>query len=140
MTEPTTDNDRHEAAISQARAEMALAAKEQTLEIFGELLERLWERLIGLIGETATVAVFRSALLETSRDHFILQEIDIENSGIDLERLKKTLNALESSAIRSGLLAFTENVMTLLIDLTGGILLRKVEPLMQQFKEKLEQT
>jgi len=139
MTEST---DQHSAAsaLRQARADIVQESKQETLEIFRELLERLWERIVGLIGETASVAIFRSALLEASRDHALLQQIDIDPHGIRLDRLQQTLDALERSSIRAGLLAFTDNVMTLLIDLTGGILLRKVEPLLEQFKQKLDKT
>lgn len=136
----STGRESREAALHQVRAEMAQAGKQELLEIFGELLARLWERINSLIGETATIAVFRSALLEASRDHALLQEIEIDSSGISLERLKTTLDALDRSAVRAGLLAFTDNVMALLIDLTGEILLGKVEPLVQQFKQKLDKS
>lgn len=139
MTE-TTDEDRRKAARHQVQAEIAHESKQETLEIFSELLERLWERIAGLIGETAAVAVFRSALLEASRDNPLLQEIDIDNRGILLGRLKKNLDAWERNAVRSGLLAFTDSAIALLIDLTGEILLRKVEPLVEQFKQKLDET
>lgn len=139
MTESTGEDSR-EAALTQVRAQMALSGKQETLEIFGELLERLWERVIGLIGETATIAVFRSALNEASRDHPLLKEINIDSSGISLDRLKNTLEALDRTALRTAMLAFTENVMALLIDLTGEILLRKVEPIVEQFKQKLDNT
>lgn len=137
MTE-FTDEDSQQTTLRQAQAEMLEAGKQETLDIFSELLERLWERIVGLIGGTATVAVFRSALLEASRDHPLCQEINIDSGGICLDRLKKNLDALERTAVRAGLMAFTDNVMALLIDLTGGILLRKVEPLVQQLKQQLE--
>ncbi|GAC1462414.1 MAG: hypothetical protein NVS2B14_03210 [Chamaesiphon sp.] len=140
MNDESHGNDNHEAVFNLVRAEMAQVGKQETLEIFGELLDRLWERLILLIGETATVAVFHSALLEASREHPLLQEIDIENSGIGLNRFKETLDALDRNALRKGLLAFTDSVMALVIDLTGQILSRKMEPLVQQFKQKLENT
>lgn len=117
---------------------MAETGTQEVLEIFGELLTRLWERLVSLIGETATVAVFRSALLETSRNHPLLKEIEIDNNGLHLERLKKNLESPEHFEVRAGLLGLTDNVMALLIDLTGGILLSKVEPLIQQYKQKLD--
>ena len=139
MTE-STEQDKHEAALGQMRAEMAQAGKQEILEIFSELLDRLWERINSLIGETACVAVFRSALLETSRDHALLQDIEIHSSGISLDGLNTTLDGLDRSAVRTGLLAFTDNVMALLIDLTGEILLGKVEPLVQQFKQKLDKS
>lgn len=123
----------------QHSTQMAETVKQEVLEIFSELLTRLWERLVGLIGETATVAVFRSALLETSRDYPLVKGIRIENTGVYLEDLKKDLESPEHTEVRPGLLSLTDNVMALLIDLTGGILLSKVEPIVEQYKQKLNQ-
>lgn len=139
MTE-STEQGKHEAALRQMRAEMAQVGKQEILEIFSELLDRLWERINSLIGETACIAVFRSALLEASRDYALLQDIEITSSGICLDGLNKTLDGLDRSTVRAGLLALTDNVMALLIDLTGEILLGKVEPLVQQFKQKLDKS
>lgn len=114
--------------------------KQETLEIFGELLGRLWERVSTLIGETATVAVFRSALLEASHSYAFLHHIQIEHHGLCLEQLKEPSDTFDRTTLRSGLLEFTDCVMALLIDLTGEILLRKVEPLVQQYKQKLDKS
>jgi|GEM_PF-2597863 len=139
MTESTEQNSNAESLLP-LHSDIVQASKQETLAIFRELLERLWERIVGLIGETASVAIFRSALQEANHDHSLLQQIDIDHRGIHLERLQQTLDVLDRHALRAGLMAFTDNVMTLLIDLTGGILLRKVEPLLEQFKQKLDKT
>lgn len=138
MTE-STNADRHEAALRQVQAEMTQAGKREAVEIFAELLERLWERLNSLIGETATAAIFRSAVVEASRDRVWLEDVTIADGGISLDQLDDSLETIDRAALRAGLLALTDNVMTLLIDLTGEILLRKVEPLVEQFKQKLDE-
>lgn len=121
-------------------AKMDSAGKQETLNIFSQLLKRLWERIISLIGDTAAIAVFRSALLEASQDYSLLREIEIKNDGIHLEKLQNNLENIHGSQLRSGLVAFTDSVMTLLIDLTGGILSTKLEPLVQQLKETLQES
>lgn len=136
--EMTEDTDLREQALRQARAEMAGEVKQEIVDIFRELLERLWERLASLIGENSTAAIFRSALLEASRNYPFLQGINVGSAGIRMERLREDLAAQERAVLRAGLLTFTDSVVALLTDLTGNILVRKVAPLVQHFHEELK--
>lgn len=108
------------------------------VDSFREFVERLWARLASLVGETATAAIVRSAVLEAARAHPVLGGVHVDASGVQLDRLRENPDSLDSSALRAGFLAFAESAMSLMSDLTGDILARKVEPLVQQFKRQLE--
>ena len=115
------------------------AVKEEVVIIFRELLERLWNHLAGLIGETAVVAIFRSAEREVIHRYPFLGEMDVDEGGIRLDRLEALVRDMDRSAVRDGFLMFLNSVITLLTDLTGDILVRKVDLLIGQFRERLEE-
>jgi hypothetical protein len=131
--------DTREETTRQVQTEIEGEVKREIVNVFRELLERLWERLASLIGETATAAIFQSARREVARDYPFLNRVDIDESGVRLNHLQQDLSALERTTLRGGLLALSDGVVALLTDLTGDILVRKVQPLVQQFKQQLEE-
>ncbi len=117
---------------------MSESSIEAMTKIFDELMHCLWERLASLIGETATLAIFRSALLEATTQHPLLARVVLSEQGLNLDALATQTPPPDLSHLRQGLMQLTDNVLALLIDLTGEILLGKVNPLVQQYKQKLE--
>ena len=133
------DKDIREEALRQAQAEIAQEVKQEIVDIFRELLERLWARLASLVGETATMAIFRSALWETTGPYAFLKGTKVSENGLRLDCLQENLAALDRATIRAGLLAFIDSIVALITDLTGDILVRKVQPLVEQFNQQLEE-
>ena len=133
------ENDIREEALRQARAEMEEQVRQEIVNIFNEQLEGLWERLYPVIGETATAAVFHSAKREVTRDHPFMSGVEVDETGIHLARLRQDLTVLDQATIRAGILALMDNVIAILTALTGDILVRKVQPLVEQFRQNLEE-
>lgn len=100
---------------------------------------RLWERMVNLIGLSTTVAMFRSALIEAVREYPFLRGIEISQTGIDLQGLRLQLSNISYPPLRSGLICFTDEILAIITDLTGHILTRKVKPLIQDFRNQLEE-
>ena len=104
-------------------------------DIFRESLERLWSLLSSLIGNAATIAIFRSALFWATRDHPLLRGIEITRTGVRMDRLAGDSATTET---REGLLALVYSIVSLVEDLTGDILLSKLRPLVRQLEGRLE--
>ena len=111
----------------------------EILSIFEELLARLWARMVNLIGLSTTVAMFRSARIEAVREYPFLRGIEISQTGIDLQGLRLQLSDISYPALRSGLICFTDEILAIITDLTGHILTRKVKPMIQDFRNRLEE-
>lgn len=109
----------------------------EILSLFGDFFQKLWERLASMIGETATAAICRSAVVEAAREHAFLSDVEIGDAGIVLDRLREDPESPGRAELEGGLLVFVDAVMGLIIDLTGNILVRKVEPLVEQFRGRL---
>lgn len=131
--------DLRAAALRQARAEVDIDVKREIIDVFQELLERLWVRLVYLIGESNTAAIFHSALQEAGRTAPFLHKIGVEEQGIRMNELIEEASRLARSELRLALLAFTDSVVALLTDLTGDILVTKVAPLVQQLRSEIDE-
>lgn len=118
--------------------ETNLAIKSEIVDIFRELLQRLWKRLVGVIGEVPTATIFWGAMWETSRSYPFLTRINVDKEGVSVSSLMDDLNQIERSELRSGMLALVDNTVGLLTDMTGTILLGKVDPLVQEFKAQIK--
>ena len=118
--------------------ETRLAVKAEVVDIFSELLQSLWNRIVGVIGEAPTSTIFNGALWETSQKYAFLTGFSIDSAGVHMETLTQNLNQVEHGELRAGMTALVSNTVDLLTDMTGTILMNKVDPLLQKFKRELE--
>lgn len=125
-------------ALAHERERIEDEVKREILDIFRELLDRLWGRLIALLGPAATAAIFRSVALEVGRAHPFVREIEADEAGLHLDGLAATLRGQERQAVRTGLLAYVDGIVGLLADLTGDVLLKKVGPIVDEFRKTLK--
>ena len=129
------DGVRREA--DQGRASVEEQINGEIVLIFTELLQRLWDRLVALVGEAGTAAMFYSALRDAAGEHPFLKHIEVSEDEIRLEGLRENLASLDRTTLRRAFLAYIDGIVALLIDLTGDILVRKVQPLITEFHEAL---
>lgn len=111
----------------------------QMVIVFQDHLERLKPRLSSCIGEKGTAAIFRGVLNRVSREHPVLKGVEINGAEIRLDRLLESAGMTEPAALCAGFLAFTESIIAILADLTGGILVDRIDPLFRQFRIQLEE-
>jgi GTPase len=112
--------------------------KLHTLNIFTELLQRLWQRLSLLIGQTAVAAICSSAQREIAHDHPMIKHLEVTGSGIEVENLRRELHAYDQNAIKAAFLAYIDSIIDLLGDLTGGILVGKIEDMLNELNQTAE--
>jgi hypothetical protein len=110
----------------------------ELVEAFRAVIDRLWQELVLLIGESSAVSMCQSALQESRRHFPFLGGIDMEAVGVRVDRLRANVMGLDRSTLRAGLLAFMNSLEGIMVDLTGDVLMRKVGPLVQQLKRQLD--
>lgn len=114
-----------------------LQHKRELLQISQELLGQLWSRLVNWLSESATVVLFRSALAEVRQQYAVLEVIEVARTGVGLRSLDNQIETLDDIGLRLGLLKLMEALMTLLADLTGEVLLDRVEPVVEPYRQRL---
>ncbi len=130
-------NDDRENNI-QAKADIK-TVKREVVDIFQELLEQMWERLALLLGDVATMSIFQSARRESIQDHPFLGKVNVDETGVYLNDLRPELAALDRIEMRAGFLRYMDNIIDILTTLTGDILVYKVQPLVEQLEQNLEE-
>jgi hypothetical protein len=113
------------------------AGNRDIVDAFRQSVEPLWEGVVSLIGETSAVAMFHSALQEATRRCSLLEGIDVDRTGVRVDRLRVNVRGVPRATLCQGLLAYVQALEGLLRDLTGHVVLRKVEPFVQQLKHQL---
>lgn len=116
---------------------LAEEANRELVEAFRQVIEPLWGGVVALIGENSAQALFQSALQEAKRQHPLLGGIDIDRTGVRLDRLRVNVLRVPEATLRGALLAFVHTLEGVMVDLTGNVVMQKVEPLVHQFKQRL---
>ena len=109
--------------------------KPELIGIFRDLFESFRSKLLGFIGKDATYVIIQTAEKETTREYPFLKEFMTLNN--DTEFLD-SITQIEYEKLRNGLLHFINILMELIIELTGSVLVQKVEPILINLKNRLE--
>ena len=115
-----------------------LDMKREIINIFGILLHNLWGHLEGVIGIPTTLLIFQSALRETLAAYPFLENVIVQDDGVNINMSDPELDSVDWHTLRDGLLAFIDAGFDLLTNLTGGILNHRFEPDVAEFKHKIE--
>lgn len=119
-------------------ADFSIQSKEEIVRTIEEVLGYFWTQLSGVIGIPTTIFVFQSVLRETVQEFLYFENTRISDSGIQLNLTGEPLEKIERNQLNAGLLAFLDNCLGLLHDLTGNILVSKLEPLVNEFRANIE--
>ncbi len=120
------------------RREVNDAHQQNLLEHFGVLLARLGGLLASMIGADAADAVLRSALLTTRRAHPLLRDLEVSEVGGQVEQLQTQLGHIDDDELQNSLSAYIDDIVALVADITGEVLVVKITPLVHQFQQRLE--
>lgn len=109
--------ERIEARIAQAR-------QEEAIEIYKDLLDTIWRRILPTLGRVSVMAITERALMLTAEQYPILKSVQIMPDGVSLQQVSTDGNEADSHALRSGLKEFITNQINILAMLTGDILVK----------------
>jgi hypothetical protein len=114
-------------------------AKARLVDAFDVTLGQLQSCLGALIGADATSVLFRSACREAWQHYPWLQSIDVDAAASHVDRLRSHLDGITYVELRESLAACIETILALVADVTGDVLVRKMYPYAQQFRQHVEE-
>lgn len=138
MAEPRrARTPRATSGVSSGR--MDAEAKSRLVDAFDVTFGQLRSRLGALVGAEAASMLLRSACREAWHRYPWLQSIDVDATGRHMDRLRVQVERIAYLELRASLAACIDTIMILVADVTGDVLVRKVSPCAQQFRQYIEE-
>lgn len=103
-----------------------IARKEEVLEIYEDLLQTIWNRIIPTLGRVTVTAIMERALVLTAEKYPLIQHLEATASGVSFETLRQHLGEEEKPVLREALKEVITNLIDILAMLTGDILVRQL--------------
>jgi hypothetical protein len=108
-----------EQRVSQAR-------KEEVLEVYEDLLQTIWNRIMPTLGRVTVMAIVERALALTKETYPVLGHLQVTNEGLSFDKLRQRVEEEEREVIREALKELVANLIDILAMLTGDILVRQL--------------
>lgn len=109
--------------VSQAKTQ---ARKEEVLEIYEDLLQTIWNRIIPTLGRMTVMAIMERALLTTQEQYPVIKHLSVTPEGISFEVLRQRIGNEDRTILREALKELVTDLIDILAMLTGDILVRKL--------------
>jgi hypothetical protein len=133
MTNPKNPRDkRSEEEITeevvQERVDQAktIARKEEVLEIYEDLLQTIWNRIMPTLGRVTVTAITERALVLTTEKYPLTKQLRLTADGVSFDILRQHLGEEEKPVLRDALKELVTNLIDILAMLTGDILVTKL--------------
>ncbi|AKG20071.1 hypothetical protein [Calothrix sp. 336/3] len=136
MTDPNQnpapeDNNQPSASVEevvQERVDRAksIARKEEVLEIYEDLLQTIWNRIMPTLGRVTVTAIMERALVLTAEKYPLIKNLEATAEGVSFEVLRQRLGEEEKPVLREALKEVITNLIDILAMLTGDILVRQL--------------
>jgi hypothetical protein len=102
------------------------ARKEEVLEIYEELLQTVWDRILPTLGRVTVMAIMERAITLT-RDSFpVVSRLKVSPDGLVFDELRSRVEASELDTIREALRELVADLIDILAMLTGDILVQQL--------------
>jgi hypothetical protein len=104
----------------------SIARKEEVLEIYQDLLQTIWNRIMPTLGRLTVTAIVERALVLTAEKYPLVKHLEATAEGISFEILRQNLGKEEKLILREALKEVITNLIDILAMLTGDILVRQL--------------
>jgi hypothetical protein len=102
------------------------ARKEEVLEIYEELLQTIWTRILPTLGRVTVMAIMERAITLT-RDNFpIVERLKVSPDGLLFDDLRSSMSDSDLEVIREALRELVADLIDILAMLTGDILVQQL--------------
>jgi len=105
---------------------IAEAKKEEVVEIYEELLKKIWDRIVFTLGAVTMAALLRRVIKKTVVSFSFIEELTVSNDGLNFSRLKEKIGIRDKKMIRNGFEELILNFFDLLAELTGDTIVDKL--------------
>lgn len=100
--------------------------KEEVLEIYAALLDKIWQRAITILGLVTIRAIMQRAIRQTAQQYPLIGELTVGDNGLNSAELRSRLGDREREVIRKGFEELILNLFDLLAKLTGETIVNKL--------------
>lgn len=128
---PPEDKSQQPASVEevvqeQVEREKNIARKEEVLEIYEDLLQAIWNRIMPTLGRVTVMAIMERALVLTAEKYPLVKHLVATAEGVSFEILRQRLGEEQKPVLREALKEVITNLIDLLAMLTGDILVRQL--------------
>jgi hypothetical protein len=102
------------------------ARKEEVLEIYEELLQTIWDRILPTLGRVTVIAIMERAIALTKGNFPIVERLEVSPDGLLFDDLRSSVSESELAAIREALRELVADLIDILAMLTGDILVDRL--------------
>jgi hypothetical protein len=100
--------------------------KEEVIDAYENLLQRIWARTVTILGVVTLKAIVQRSVLLTARDYPLLENLAVTDGGLDFEALKTRVSEEEKATIKAGFEELILNLFDLLAKLTGEVIVSRL--------------
>ncbi|MFL7811881.1 MAG: hypothetical protein AB8I80_24805 [Anaerolineae bacterium] len=102
------------------------ARKEEVLEIYEELLQTVWDRILPTLGRVTVMAIMERAITLTRDSYPVVARLKVSPEGLVFDELRGRVEASELDTIREALRELVADLIDILAMLTGDILVQQL--------------
>jgi hypothetical protein len=103
-----------------------MARKEEVLEIYEDLLQTIWNRIMPTLGRVTVTAIMERALTLTAEKYPLIKHLEVTAEGVSFEVLRQRLGEEGKPVLREAFKEVITNLIDILAMLTGDILVRQL--------------
>ncbi|HEY9830795.1 MAG TPA: hypothetical protein V6D26_09455 [Stenomitos sp.] len=136
MSDPNQNSESEDTSQQPASVEEVLqqrvdsaknrARKEEVLEIYEDLLQTIWNRIMPTLGRVTVTAITERALALTAEKYPLIKHLEATTEGVSFEVLRQHLGEERKPILREALKDVITNLIDILAMLTGDILVRQL--------------
>jgi hypothetical protein len=102
------------------------ARKEEVLEIYEDLLQTVWDRILPTLGRVTVMAIMERAVVLTKESYPVVDCLKVSPDGLQFDNLRECLSESDLATIREALRELVADLIDILAMLTGDILVQQL--------------
>jgi hypothetical protein len=106
--------------------EVNAEVKKGVVEIYEDLLMTIWFKIVPTLGVVTVVTILKKAVAKIAVNHPFLQDIEINETGISLSKIKAKLSEEDKEQLKVGFRELVVSLFDILAKLTGNILVQQL--------------
>ncbi len=106
--------------------EAEVIRKEEVVDIYAALLDKIWQRALKILGFVTIRAIVQRAIYVTSQDYPLIGELTVGDQGLNSADLRSRVGERERQVIRQAFEELILNLFDLLAKLTGESIVNKL--------------
>lgn len=111
---------------------------EHVIEVYSGLLDEIWRRVAYFIGGITLQVLMSTAVRRTSLAFPFMTHVTVTVNGVSLEKLGDVCRDLPKHEPMRALQNLVTELFSLLVSMSGDIIIRELTPMVKNAEEKLE--